>query len=71
MGRPSPEYLLDMYAKLVTFPVLYPILCYINDAEGGSGYYYGVPQMLLPKNQRPHSKKTAWPGIIDADSLSL
>ena len=68
MSTPSQNYLIDLYLKFITYPLLYPIVCYINDYENSSGYYYFIPQMLLPKNKRPHSKNTAWPGLRNVSS---
>ena len=51
------------YLALAVFAPLYPAICIVNDLSESAGYYNFIPQIILPKNERPHSSKTQWPGL--------
>ena len=65
MSTINPDVLLGSYAALAFFSPIYPLLCVANEIiDNGNGYFYLIPQLFLPSNQRPHASTVGWPGII-------
>ena len=65
--KPDKEVLFFAYSFISICGIAYPVLCALNELSGndqtGLGYYYGIPQIMLPSNQRPHVSSIVWPGI--------
>ena len=55
MSNISPDTLMKSYLALAVFAPLYPAICIVNDLSESAGYYNFIPQIILPKNERPHS----------------
>ena len=74
MGQPTDTTRFAAYTFLATFAPLYPLICALNEVGGndgqGYGYYYLIPQILMPKDQRKHSATTSWPGFNPATESS-
>ena len=63
MVLPNPDTLFKSYLTLAALAPIYPLICLANDSIEEQGYYYFIPQILLPIDQRPHSNITQWPGL--------
>jgi len=60
----NTDVLIGSYATIAFLWPLYPIMCIANDTmNNGHGYFYLIPQLLLPEDQRPHENNIQWPGI--------
>ena len=65
MSTINSDVLIGTYATLAFMAPIYPLLCLYNDTvDNGNGYFYLIPQILLPLEQRPHASDVSWPGIL-------
>ena len=65
MSTINSDVLIGTYATLAFLAPVYPLLCIYKDTvDSGNGYFYLIPQILLPADQRPHASDVSWPGIL-------
>ena len=72
MSTINSDVLIGTYATLAFLAPVYPLLCIYNDTvDSGNGYFYLIPQILLPADQRPHASDVSWPGILPLSLIHI